>query len=180
MQEVLDANRLFWERFGSDSPIYFVQEFQSRKRPREYEESDIDESIVSTESEDSIENELECAEILAEHEKNVIELVHTRKCGQKKFEDAVMRIVSQELSSILAYIRESEEYELATCGRSSWTLRKIVREVRDLERVMQTNYYVPLDISLLKIFAKRVFKHRPHKLRKSLSKSLLKHFHFRI
>lgn len=156
---------------------------RAQKRQKNIHEDDTDSeqnAMISTESEDTFEsqNEFECDAEFRDAEHAALQRVDERRSLQTAFADQMTQLMAQELSAIEQYILADEAYHIQTTGKSPWTLRRICREIHKLQVVMQLNYRVFLEESLLRVFAANIFvdqraQYRDAFLFKFIQKSVL-------
>lgn len=188
---ILDANNMVWahsqtaimsafisncDEYATPSSIRKRRRQVTRRRktkcaeeltnPVEKDENSDDAAMESTEPEDMIRNEFSSDAEFEKAEREATARIQIRKERSEQSEKTTDDVVAQELTNIADSILECEEYELATTGKSSWTLKKIGHQIRELKHILFVDCHITIPINLLHVFAERVFvgkrKHLRH------------------
>lgn len=119
------------------------------------ENSEADESTsMSVDGKDTYESE----DVLEKAEMEALARVAARKDQETQITLRLDNVMQQELERMKQHIFDDEAYELATTGKSSWTLKKISRYVRELQMLFEVEYHTPLNPLLVRAFASDVFR----------------------
>ena len=141
----------------------------SRKRQRRYKtsksesEEDDQEMDVALLENDATPNQTE----LDRAEEDATTRICMRKAHASQSASMTEWVVAKELENIANSILECEAYEMQTTGKSSWTLKKIAYQVRELKQILFVQCRILIDPKLLYSFADRLFCGKRSHLRNS-------------
>lgn len=181
---ILDANNAVWEQNQATIMNVLISNCDEcvmplpirKKRRREIcsnkvrnspsEEDSDDAAVESSEPGDMLRNEFSSDAEFERAERDAIDRVQTRKEYSERCEQITDDIVAKELNNIAESILDCERYELTTTGKSSWTLKKIAHQIRELKHILFVDCHITIPTNLLHLFAERVFigkrKHLRH------------------
>lgn len=141
--------------------------YRSRKRQRrsknfesESDEQDMDVALFEN---DMVSNQEE----LDQAEEDATKRIAARKEHSLQNASMTERIVAKELDNIANSILECEAYEMQTAGKSSWTLKKIAFQIRELKQLLFVQCRILIEPKLLYLFADRIFCGKRSHLRNS-------------